>query len=124
MQVFPVSLFSCKGDPPPENFENQECRRSHLRPFCNAITDIRLSEFIYLFSLFIDDSEKKVTNNFMLLNVFELNTGVYRQQNASACEHVTIFFLRKSMAKVGLEILKQSRVQGRISNAKLSHSYL
>ena len=43
MQVFSVSLRFCRGvrGPPPEKFENQECRRSHLRPFCNAIKALR-----------------------------------------------------------------------------------
>ena len=43
MQVFPVFLYGARG-PPPENFENQECRRSYLRPFCNA----KLAHLVYL----------------------------------------------------------------------------
>ena len=38
------------------NFENQECRRSHLRSFCNAIKVSNLPELC----LFADISEEKI----------------------------------------------------------------
>ena len=41
---------------PPPDFENQECRRSHLKSFCNAIKVSNLPELC----LFADVSEKKV----------------------------------------------------------------
>ena len=53
--------------PPRRNFENQECRRSHLRSFCNAIKISNLPELC----LFADVSEEKVPIYSMLLNVFE-----------------------------------------------------
>ena len=49
---FACLILLVDGDP--ENFENQKCRRSHLRPFCNAIKVLRFPEF----SLFVDVSEK------------------------------------------------------------------
>ena len=49
------------------NFENQECRRSHLRSFCNAIKISNLPELC----LFADVSEETVPIYSMLLNVFE-----------------------------------------------------
>ena len=49
------------------NFENQECRRSHLRSFCNAIKISNLPELC----LFADVSEEKVPIYSMHLNVFE-----------------------------------------------------
>ena len=75
MRVFNVFLCVCvcgvgEGS---ENFENQECRKSHLRSFCNAIKVLRLPEF----SIFVDVSEMKVTINFMHLNVFEYKTEVF-----------------------------------------------
>ena len=36
MQVFRFVVGGSEG-PPPEKFENQECRRSHFRQFCNAM---------------------------------------------------------------------------------------
>ena len=50
------------------NFENQECRRCHLRSFCNAIKISDLPELC----LFADVSEEKVPIYSMLLNVFEV----------------------------------------------------
>ena len=47
------------------NFENQECRRSHLRSFGNAINVSNLPELC----LFADVSEEKVPIYSMLLNV-------------------------------------------------------
>ena len=43
IQGFPVSLFFVEGSggDPLEKFENQESRRSHLRPICNAIRVLR-----------------------------------------------------------------------------------
>ena len=55
------------GGHPRGNFENQECRRSHLRSFCNAIKISNLPELC----LFADVSEEKVPIYSMLLNVFE-----------------------------------------------------
>ena len=66
------ALFSCTGASPGKS-EKQECRRSHLRPFCNAIKVLRFPEF----GLFVDVSEKKVTVYFMLFNVFERKTEVF-----------------------------------------------
>ena len=40
-------ISSCRvvrGPPPPGNFKNQECRRSYLRSFCNAIKVSNLPE--------------------------------------------------------------------------------
>ena len=49
------------------NFENQECRRSHLRSFCNAIKVSNLPELCLL----ADVSEEKVPiySMFLILNV-------------------------------------------------------
>ena len=55
-------------DRPQGNFENQECRKSHLRSFCNAIKVSNLPELC----LFADVSEEKVRIYSMLLNVFEV----------------------------------------------------
>ena len=71
MQVFPVYLFLLgvgegRGESrgaPAENVENEECKRRHLRPFCNAIKVLKLPEC----SLFVDVSEKKVTIYFIYL---------------------------------------------------------
>ena len=49
------------------NFENQDCRRSHFKSFCNAIKVSNLRELC----LFADVSEEKVPIYSMLLNVFE-----------------------------------------------------
>ena len=61
-------ISSCRRSEglPRGNFENQECRRSHLRS-CNAINVSNLPELC----LFADVSEEKVSIYFMLLNVFE-----------------------------------------------------
>ena len=50
------------------NFENQECRRCHLRSFCNAIKISDLPELC----LFAHVSEEKVPIYSMLLNMFEV----------------------------------------------------
>ena len=54
----PPCISSCRvvRGPPPEYFENQECRRSHLKSFCNAIKVSNLPELC----LFADVSEEKV----------------------------------------------------------------
>ena len=64
-----LCISSCRRSEglPRENFENQECRRSHLRSFCNAIKVSNLPELC----LFADVSEEKVPIYSMLLNVFE-----------------------------------------------------
>ena len=49
--------------------ENQECRKSHLRSFCNAIKISNLPELC----LFADVSEQKVPIYSILLNVFEVD---------------------------------------------------
>ena len=60
-------LVGWSGGHPRGNFENQDCRRSHLRSFCNAIKISNLPELC----LFADVSEEKVPIYSMLLNVFE-----------------------------------------------------
>ena len=62
------------------NFENQLCRRSHLKSFCNAIKVSYVPELC----LFADVSEEKVPIYSMLLNVFEASRAstvgcAYRQ---------------------------------------------
>ena len=54
-EVLPVFLRGV-GALPLENFENEEYRRSHLRPFCSSIKVLRLPEL----SIFVDVSEKKI----------------------------------------------------------------
>ena len=64
-------MSSCgPGALPRGNFEIQECRRSHLGSFCNAIKVSNLPELC----LFADVSEKnlKLPTYSMLLNVFEV----------------------------------------------------
>ena len=61
------SCMVVRGPSPLKNFENQECRRSHLRSFCNAIKVSNLPELC----LFADVSEGKVPIYSMFLNVFE-----------------------------------------------------
>ena len=60
-------LAGWSGGLPRGNFENQECRRSHLRSFWNAIQVSNLPELC----LFADDSEENVPVYSMLWNVFE-----------------------------------------------------
>ena len=63
-------ISSCRvvwGGLPRGNSENQECRRRHLRSFCNAIKVSNLLELC----LFADVSEEKVPIYSMLLNVLE-----------------------------------------------------
>ena len=55
------------GSHPPENFENQECRRSNIRSFCKAFKVSKLPEL----GLFAAVSDENVPLNFFLLNVFE-----------------------------------------------------
>ena len=56
-QISPCNLLvGWSGEPPPGKFENQECRKSHLRSFCNAIKVSNLPELC----LFADLSEEKV----------------------------------------------------------------
>ena len=62
-----VPLVGGSGGPPPKNFENQECRRSHIRSFCNALKVSNLPELC----LFAAISEEEVPIYFFLLNVFE-----------------------------------------------------
>ena len=53
------------------NLKNQECRKSHLRSFCNAIKVSNLPELCP----FADVSEENVAIYSMLLNVFEVGCG-------------------------------------------------
>ena len=86
---FSLSYCSCRlwgggwspGVIPRKKNENKECRRSHLRPFFNAIKVSNLPEF----SPFADASEEKIPISFMLLNVFEHNVITYRQKSTSIC---------------------------------------
>ena len=52
---------------PRTNFENQECRRSHIRSFCKAFKVSNLPELCPFAAV----SEEKVPVYFFLLNVFE-----------------------------------------------------
>ena len=54
------------GGAPQGNFENQECRRSHLGSFCNAIKVSNLPELC----LFADISEEKILIYSMLFKCF------------------------------------------------------
>ena len=77
---FLLSMSISSGSGVRGHLENQECRNSHLRQFCNAIKILKLPEF----SLIVDVSKKKVNIYFMLLNVFEHKLLLDRQKNTSA----------------------------------------
>ena len=57
-----------RGSSPRGNFENQECMKSHLRSFCNAVKVSNLPQLC----LFAEVSEEKVPILSVLVNVFEV----------------------------------------------------
>ena len=131
------SLFSCRGCValPLENFENQEYRRSHLWPFCNAIKILRLPEF----SIFVDVSdvsEKKVTIVFAfkcrwiqyrsVYVMVDIRSNIYQYMCTYNHIRFSTAFLRKCMAKVILDnILKKVvYIQVGISTSKLERIIL
>ena len=69
------------------NFENQECRRSHLRSFCNAIKFSNILELC----LFADVSDEKAPIYSMFLNVLEagrVRSVSRRSRVRSSCRHI------------------------------------
>ena len=102
------------------NFENQECRKSHLRSFCNAIKVSNLAELC----LFADVSEEEVPIYSMLLNVFEVGRAslvgcAYRlvsrrsrvRSSRPAHYFVEIWSWKKSTSILSLPLFKKGSCQ-------------
>ena len=53
---------------PRNNFENQECRRSHIRSFCKAFKISNLPDLSYAYLQLV---QRRKSPLFFLLNVFE-----------------------------------------------------
>ena len=130
MQVFPLYCFF-KGvrGPSPRTFLKPRSRRSHPRPFFNAIKVLKLTSNSKLpeFSAFVDVSEKS-HHLFYAFKIMSLNTSPSKclwQIGRKILVPVyynpirlSIAFLIKCMAKGGLKCLIIRRVQVGISNGK------